>query len=131
MNPRLLMIASALVLGVTGIAASFAPQEILSTLGVAPVSPLPVLVQLLGALLFGFAMLNWLARETLIGGVYGRPVTVGNLSHFAIGALALLRGLAAGASPVLWGVTAVYTVFALGFGWVLFRHPSPKASASS
>lgn len=129
MNTRFLMVATAVVLGITGIAASFLPHEILSALGVTPAGPLPVLVQLLGALLFGFAMLDWLARDTLIGGVYGRPVTVGNLSHFAIGALALFKTVAGGASPVLWGVSAVYAVFALGFAAVLYTHPSRKAGA--
>jgi hypothetical protein len=129
MNPRLLMVSTALVLGVTGIAASFLPQEILSALGVGPTAPLPVLVQLLGALFFGFAMLNWMARDTIIGGIYARPVTVGNLAHFAMGALALLKAVAGGASPVLWGVTAVYAVFALGFTAVLFTHPARKVGA--
>jgi hypothetical protein len=127
MNTRLLMVSSSLLLGAAGIAASFLPQEILTGLGVAPTGPLPPLVQLLGALLFGFAMLNWVAKDTLIGGIYGRAVTVANLAHFTIGALALLKALAGGASPGLWVAGGLYTVFAVWFGLVLFTHPSRKS----
>jgi hypothetical protein len=129
MNTRFLMFSSALLLGAVGIAASFLPQEILTGLGIAPTGALPLLVQILGALLLGFAMLNWLAKDTVIGGVYGRPVTVANLAHFAIGALALLKGLVGGATPTLWVASILYTGFAVSFGLVLLTHPSGKSGA--
>lgn len=56
MNTKLLMIASALVLGLAGVAASFAPAELLTAWG-APATEQTVLLaaQLLGALYFAFA----------------------------------------------------------------------------
>jgi hypothetical protein len=121
---RLLMASSALGLCVAGIAASFLPREILAEVGVAPVPPVPVLVQLLGALLLGFAVLNWLGKEMLVGGVYGRPIVVGNLGHFVIGTLTLLRAAVGGDSLALWAATGVYAGFAIWFGLVLFTPPS-------
>ncbi|HEX8618771.1 MAG TPA: hypothetical protein VF911_14400, partial [Thermoanaerobaculia bacterium] len=91
MNTKILLTLSAVVMGAMGIAASFAPHEILHSFGSAATGVLPLLVQLLGASLFGLAMANWLARGSLIGGIYNRPLAVGNLAHFTIGALALLR----------------------------------------
>src|SRR5512142_3573850 len=83
MNSRLLMVTSSAVLAIGGIAAIFAPAELLSSIGLADIAP-PVLVQLLGALYFAFAITNWTAKDNAIGGIYSRPLALGNFSHFAI-----------------------------------------------
>ena len=46
----------------------FAPREVM------PASHPPVLVQLIGAALLGFALANWTARGAMLGGIYGRAV---------------------------------------------------------
>jgi hypothetical protein len=135
---RFLMSASALSLGLLGIVGSFMPDEVLGRLG-APVSPLlmllmllVLLVQVLGALYMGFAALNWMVRDNLIGGIYSRPVAVGNLLHFLTAGLAMLKLLVrAPKLQLLWPLALVYTVFAAGFAVVLFRHPirSPSPGA--
>lgn len=91
MNTRILMIASALAMGAAGLAATFAPLELLGALKVAPSGPLPVLIQLLGALYIGFALANWTAKANVIGGIYSRPLSLANCVHFVAGALALLK----------------------------------------
>jgi hypothetical protein len=121
MNTKIVLTASALFMGATGIACSFLPHEILRAAGVAPTGMLPLLVQLLAALLFAFAMVNWLACGSLIGGIYNRPVAVGNVAHFTIGALALAKATMAGEGNLV--LTIVYAVFAVAFAAVLFRSP--------
>lgn len=122
MNTRILLSVSAVVMGAAGIAGSFAPHEILRAAGIAPAGMLPLLVQLLAAMLFAFAMVNWMARGSLIGGIYNRPVAIGNLTHFTIGALALLKATMAGQGNVV--LTAVYAAFAVAFAMVFFRSPA-------
>ncbi|MEO6238946.1 MAG: hypothetical protein ABIQ52_18270 [Vicinamibacterales bacterium] len=116
-----LMTSSAVFLGALGLAASFLPHELLAHAGVPPDQATVVLVQLAGAAWFGYAMVNWMARGTLIGGIYGRPIALGNFTQFAIGAIALIKmlgGLKAGATfPAL---AAIYSGFALWFGYALF-----------
>ncbi len=126
MNSKLILSASAIVMGLAGAAGSFLPAELLRAIGVAPVGLLPVMVQLLAALLFAFAMVNWTARGSLIGGIYNRPVAIGNLTHFVIGALALLKtALVAGPHrTVVFVAAAIYVVFALAFTAVFFRSPA-------
>ena len=81
---HVLMSASALTLGLLGLTTTFAPDFVLSSLG-APVSPaLLLMIQILGALYMGFAALNWMARDNLIGGIYSRPVAIGNLMHLKV-----------------------------------------------
>ena len=124
MNTRALLVTSAFVLGAAGIAASFLPVELLDALGAVPATPTRLIVQLLGALLFGFAMVNWAARGNAMGGIYGRPIAIGNLTHFVIGGLALSRAVLDGATePAVMVAAALYVVFAVSFALVVFRSP--------
>jgi hypothetical protein len=123
-DTRLLMTACAIVLGLLGVAGSFLPDEVLGWLGV-PTSPaLLLLVQVLGALYLGFALLNWMTRFNLIGGIYSRPVAIGNLMHFLSGGLAMIKLLArAPELRSLWPIVLVYALVTVAFGLVLFRSP--------
>lgn len=127
MKTKALMSLSAILMAVLGICASFLPQEILSYSGADPRDLGVLLVQVIGALYLGFAMLNWMARGNLIGGVYSRPVAMGNFLHFAVVAIALLKALLGGASAEILLVGAVvYSVFAVWFGLVVFTHPAKR-----
>lgn len=131
MNTRLLMRASAIFLGVLGAAATFLPQEILARAGAPPVGFSVELVQTAGALYLGFAMLNWMAQGNAIGGIYSRPVAIGNLVHFTIAALALLKSILAGqrAGEVVVGAVAC-TAFAVLFAMIAFGS-TPRAHAEA
>lgn len=118
------MRASALVMAVLGLAATFLPQEIVRYAGGTASAAAVVGVQVAGALYVGFALLNWMAQGNLIGGIYSRPVAVGNLAHFTIAALALAKAAASGAhAPAIVIAAAVYALFAALFARVVFRPP--------
>jgi hypothetical protein len=120
------MTASAVFLGAQGVIASFLPVEILGFLdGIAHNRFEAILVQLLGAALLGFAMLNWMARGAPAGGIYGRPIVVGNLVHYTVAGIALLKVAAVGGMPALGIVlTVAYSVLAIAFAVVMFG-PGP------
>lgn len=115
------MAASAVAMGAAGIAGSFLPQELLTALHV-PAGAVPTLmVQLHGAVLLAFAMVNWMAKDSLIGGIYNRPVAVGNLMHFAVGAITLAKFAAGGhADRVTLAAAAVWVLFAAAFSVIVF-----------
>jgi predicted neutral ceramidase superfamily lipid hydrolase len=115
--------ASAIVMGAAGVAGLFLPQEIAAALGVSASGLLPSLLQIHAAMLLGFAMINWMAKDSLIGGIYNRPVLVGNVAHFAIGAITLLKVVAGNATPPLIAATVIYVIFAVGFGMLMFSSP--------
>ncbi|MGN6531340.1 MAG: hypothetical protein ACTHK0_06275 [Ginsengibacter sp.] len=130
MNTKLLMTASALALGAAAIILTFIPEEISHyfNLDLTPV----ILLQILGALYFGFAILNWTAKANLIGGIYSRPVAIANFSHFAIGGLALIKlALHDDSGKILVIFAAVYLLFAVLFGYVFFATPDPARKADS
>lgn len=121
MNTRILMTASAIVLALLGLGALFAPQELLTYLGAAPAGFLPPLVQLLAAALLGMALTDWAVKGSKVGGIYNRPIAVGNLMHFLVGALTLARVSMHGHTPApVIAITVVYSLFAIAFGMVVF-----------
>ena len=127
MHTRALMSLSAAFMAIAGLATSFAPQEVLETHGTVPDNATLLLIQMMGALYLGFAMLNWMARGVIIGGIYARPLAAGNFLHFAMVGVTLTKAaFVFGVVPL--AVSAfVYSFFAVWFGIVLFRPPVPKA----
>ena len=126
MNTKLLMTATSITTGAAAVALSFLPQEILASAGM-QVSVAGVLVlQVTGALYLGMAIMDWMARDGLLGGVYGKPILLGNLAHFVAGALALLKAASAQSHPSLWLVAIPYAAFAALFSVALFTHPARK-----
>ena len=123
MKTRTLMMASSLFLGVAGLSALFAPEELLKLVSLPQTTPLPVLIQLMGALYLSFALMNWTAKESIIGGIYLRPISIANFLHFIMGALTLIKyQLSNAANGFLWGVLIVYVTFAIIFTWLVFVH---------
>jgi hypothetical protein len=125
-----LLSVSAVFMASLGLAATFAPLELAHSLGES--GPLfPLLLQVGGALYLGFAMLNSLARTSLIGGIYNRPLLLANLLHFVVAALALVRpAMSASALPVVRTAAVLYALFAIGFSALLFRSPVLSAPES-
>ena len=130
MNTKLLMMLTSMVLAGTGIVLSFFPQETGRFIGIN--EPGIILLQVLGALYFGFGAMNWVAKANLIGGIYSKPVALGNFSHFLVGALALSKIAFRDTSPAyLWLGAVIYLVFALLFGYVFFASPVQVNKAAS
>lgn len=130
MNTKLIMSASAILLGAVGVFLTFAPDALLIFLKL-DVNPMTLLtIQILGAMYIGFAMLNWMTKGALIGGIYSRPTVVANLTHYIIAALALTKSVIAHPSlPIPFLVTTIlYAIFAAMFGILLFRHPIPDSN---
>lgn len=117
------MIISSLFMGVLGLCATFISHEVLAAIGIAPEPFVVATMQIAGALYLGFAMQNWMAKGVLIGGIYSRPLAIGNFLHFAVAAITLVKVLPAlNMLPVI-GVTVCYAILAAWFALVLFTHP--------
>jgi hypothetical protein len=120
------MSASAAFMGILGIAASFFSHEVLALIGASVETQTVTIVQVLGALYLGFAFLNWYLRGSVIGGIYNRPLAFGNMLHFTVVAITLVKVALAYEQAALWAFTTVYLMFSVWFGTVLFS-PAPVA----
>ena len=125
MHTKILMMLSAVFLALLGVATSYFPEKVLATHGTVPDNATLLLVQMMGALYLGFAILNWTARGVLIGGIYARPVALGNFLHFAMVGMMLARAAISHGVVQLATSAAVFSAFAIWFGIVLFRAPVP------
>ena len=131
--PRALMVSSAAILGAAGVALLFAPAELArlvagSSPGTAQSATLPL--QLWAAALLGLAAVDWIGRGLMLGGIYGRALVLGNLVHWFVAALVLLRAaLDRPSAPALWAATALVGALAFLFYRLMRRHPEPSATA--
>lgn len=129
---RLLMTLSASALAIMGAIGAFLPAELLAWLGTQSSAVLVLLVQAYGASLLGFAMLNWTGRGMTLGGIYGRPLVLGNLMHFGAGGIGAMKlVLAHSEAAKLWPLASSYAVLAIGFGILMFRAPGTTKSAAA
>ena len=127
MSTKLIMTGATLFTALLGIAFLFLPAEVFNAYGTRSEYIPELLLQLTGAIFLGFAALNWVARGSLIGGIYGRSVLVGNYTHFTIGSILLIKEFVNYPCDrlTLLGLIA-YTAFAVAFAILLFRSPVKK-----
>ncbi|NGP88823.1 hypothetical protein [Fodinibius halophilus] len=118
---KALMVASAVLLGLLGVGASFLPQELLSYFDVTVKGNSVLLVKVLGGLYVGYALLNWMARSNIIGAIYSRPVAIGNFAHFLMAGIAMIKYLinSSAATPLVV-LALLNSLFAVWFGYLLF-----------
>ena len=126
MKTKLLMASSAVFLGIIGILLSFLPNEIAEYFSVEPTIITILFLQILGALYLGFGILNWAAKGTLIGGIYNKPIALGNLMHFIVGAITLVRVISnvQTHTEIIIFLTVLYVIFALLFVYVFKTNPT-------
>lgn len=123
-NTKLLMSASAILMLAIGIACSFAPAELLQYLNMTDAKHFQLVIQLFGAIYLGFGMVNWMGKANLIGGIYSKPVAIGNFMHFAVAALALIKYFAVHTDlTILLIPIVIFTAFSLCFGKIVFSSP--------
>ena len=124
-NTKTLMIISAIFLAVNGFGFTFFPNEIAGLLINDDNYILILILQILGALYLGFSILNWMSKASLIGGIYNKPILIGNLLHFFTASMALIK-LAFKVETnlqLIFSYTIIYSLFTLFFGYVFFTNP--------
>jgi hypothetical protein len=122
-NLKNLLIAAAVVTAVFGVAFVVASGPLLAIYGVTLDKAGTLVAQLFGALLIGFAVLNWYARN-VTDPEARQAVVLGNLAGDVVGFVVILIGQLAGITNAIgWSTVAIYLLFALGFAYVQFMQP--------
>ena len=125
MNTKIVMTSSALFYAIIGIILSFLPNEIVEYLNVEPNIITILFLNIMSALYLGFGILNWMAKGTLIGGIYNKPIAIGNLMHFGVGAIALVKVVSniQTHSEIVISLTVVHVIFAILFVYIFTTNP--------
>ncbi len=115
-----LLVVSAVIATIFGVGLVVATGPLLSIYGITLDKPGTVVGQLFGAVLIGFAVLNWFARD--VTDPAGRnAVVLGNLAGDAVGFVVILLGQLAGVGNTLgWSNVAIYLLLTLAFAYVRF-----------
>ena len=126
MKTKFLMTSSALFCGIIGILLLFLPNEIAEYLNVEPTIITILFLKILSALYLGFGILNWTVKGSLIGGIYNRPIALGNLLHFVVGSIELVKVISNIQThrEIIIFLTALYIIFAVLFAYVLKNNPT-------
>lgn len=131
---RAIMTGSSALLAVLGLAWLFLPETLAAALGHDAGSG--ELIQLLAAGPLAFAMLNWLGRGAIYGGIYGKPIVAGNFLHAALLAETFVTLLVADATPLAWvgsagavGYLGAFTRLMFWPPWGVRRDASADAGA--
>ncbi len=110
-----------------GLLTSFLPEEILMLLKVAAIPLSILLIQILGAFFIGFAMINYLAKSSPIGGIYNKAILMGNIAYHCITAIVFIKFVLSHNlyAEVVIVLTAMYLI--LGAGFLRLNFVMPKA----
>ena len=124
-NTKTLMIISAIFLAVNGFGFTFFPNEIAGLLINDDNYIFILILQILGALYLGFSILNWMSKASLIGGIYNKPILIGNLLHFFTASMTLIKLTFKAETnlQLIFSYTIIYSLFTLSFGYVFFTNP--------
>lgn len=118
-----LMVVTAVVAILFGIAFVLAAGPLISLYGGTLTPAGTVVAQLFGAALIGYAVVNWFARNAKETEAL-RAIVLANFVADAIGFVVALLGQLSGAANALgWSTVAIYLLLALGFGYFQFMKP--------
>ncbi|MEP2276852.1 MAG: hypothetical protein ABJH98_15455 [Reichenbachiella sp.] len=120
MKTKVLMIFSVVYLVVQGLILTFLPQEVHAYFNIS-VNGIGILIsQTLGAALLAFALLNWMTRSNILGGIYGKPLMMANFLFFFASGMSYLK---AADGYFIWVMAGLSMAFGFSFGYVAFTHP--------
>jgi len=118
-----LLVVSAVIGVVFGIAFIIATGPLLSIYGITLDKAGTLVAQLFGGALIALAVINWFARN-VTDPEARQAVIFGNLAGDVVGFVVILLGQLAGiANAVGWSSVVIYLLLALGFAYVQFMQP--------
>jgi hypothetical protein len=126
---KTLMSVSAIALAILGATALFVPAELASIAGLG--TSAGIAVQLAAGGWLSIAALNWIGRNAVYGGIYGKPIIVANLAIGLICAATLLSGVVEDrVHPWVWSPALLFLAQTIGFGKLLWTSPAKRIPAA-
>ena len=118
---RSILIGSSVVLAVLGLVCLFVPDAVASALSMPEGAGEALPFAASG--LVGFAAMNWTGRGAIYGGIYGKPIVLGNWTTSVVLTLTLLGWQLDEPTALGWVVIGVLGVYAAAFTRLQFFPP--------
>jgi hypothetical protein len=119
MLPRI----SATLLAVCGLSLLFAGDLLLPRLATGFSAEVSWFGQLLAAAWLSLAVLNWVTRSSVLGGIYGRPIVLANTTLYFVSAMVLVKAASRADLLAIWVAVLVAGAMAFLYGSLLFGRP--------
>lgn len=126
---NIVMSSSAAFFLLTGLGISFFPQETGRIFGTASQYGMDLLImKILGALFFGFGVMNFMARRSPVGGIYGRSIVMGNLMMTLIIGAQLFKFIFRqdGVGEHIWVLAFLFLILSVAYLKLFFTQPAAK-----
>jgi hypothetical protein len=123
---KYILTTSAVIYLLFGLGISFLPEETGRIFGTASQYGVDLLLmKVIGALFFGIGVINFMSRKTIVGGIYGRPTTLGNAMVSMIIASQFLKFnyYQDGVGAHFWLVAVIFSTLSLSFIYLFFSTP--------
>lgn len=121
MSSRTILTIASILLFAAGGLAVFAADEVAGLMDREVSFESRMFAEFAGIGMLALAIQNWMARGRPIGGVYARPLGLGNLLFFSSSALTLGRYLATEMLPIeAIALCALFALLAVAFAWLVF-----------
>jgi len=129
-NPgKHILTSSAVIYLIFGLSISFFPQETGRIFGTASQYGIDLLLmKVVGGLFFGFGVTNFMSRNSVVGGIYGRPITLGNamINLIIAGQFLKFNFLQDGVGGHFWIVAILFSAMALSFIYLFLKAPKAE-----
>lgn len=127
MLSKIIISATAAVYGIHGIALLFASELTAGFFGVELNKELTFAAQFFAGALLGMVVLNWYNRASIVGGIYGRPLVMMNLTYGLIAFLSGARGAMDGYfNGLFWIEVVLHGLLTFSFALLMYLPPDTR-----
>jgi hypothetical protein len=104
-----------------GLILTFAPDELMHYINAHNQNGV-ILIQFLGAFFISYSIMNWMSKDSILGGIYGKSIMLGNCVFYVSSAFALYK---VAANNTLFICLALLHTF-LGISYYLLMSSDPQ-----
>ena len=126
MKPNILLILSAIYVGLSGIVMLFAPQVLIFSGSAGTSTGVLFALRGYGCLLLGVAVINWMARNAEASKSRD-AIFVGNYVAYGLSMIVFLIDVLSGGALLVWTYVIISALFAVAFFWVGRANKSSSA----
>lgn len=127
MISKVILTATAIVYGIHGVALLFASDLMAGLFGISLTKEMTIAAQFFAGALLGMAFINWYSRASIVGGIYGRPLVMMNMTYGLIAFLSSMRSAIDGYfNDFFWIEVVLHGILTFSFALLMYLPPDAR-----